>query len=637
MCGIVGVIKFKNSMFNITEPYINSMRDAMVHRGPDGFGTWISLDKKIGFGHRRLSIIDLSMAASQPMCNEDGSIWIVFNGEIYNHYEIRPELEKLRHSFKTDHSDTEVIIHAYEEWGIACINRFRGMFAFALWDGRERCLWLVRDRMGIKPLYFTINNERLIFASEIKAILTDSSIPRDVDEESFYHYLSFLTTPAPNTLFKDIKKLPCGSVARIDENSNLTVQRYWDLWDNINPLVNFTEKEIAERLLDELRIAVKYRKVSDVPVGVFLSGGIDSSTNAALFSENENNSVKTFSIGYLGDYTSYQNEFEYAQLMANQINAEYYEKKLTIDNVIDFFPSLVYYQDEPIADPVCIPFYYVSKLARDNGVIVCQAGEGSDELFWGYPGWKQQLMLYNMNELPVPCCIKRIGLALLKFLRKDTRYYYEMLRRASYSEPIFWGGAEAFTENEKKHLLSKQLRKKFNSYSSYEALKPIENTFYQKAWDPTPLNWMSYLDLNLRLPELLLMRVDKMSMATSLEVRVPFLDHKFVELAMAIPESIKTKNRELKYILKRAVNDIVPNVLINRKKEGFRVPINEWFSDRIGNYIKGRIVNFVNKSDFFEDAYIKTLINRNSGLKLWVIFNFVLWYERWIESNKVSR
>ncbi|HEY6009881.1 MAG TPA: asparagine synthase (glutamine-hydrolyzing), partial [Nitrospirota bacterium] len=281
MCGIVGTLAYKSSAFTVTEPYLVRMRDTMVHRGPDGGGVWISPDRKVGLGHRRLSIIDLSHVADQPMSNEDGSIWVVFNGEIYNHAEIRAELMKIGgHRWRTDHSDTEVIIHAFEQWGIDSLHKFRGMFAIGLWDGRKRELWLIRDRIGIKPLYYSIHDSRIVFASEIKALLQDPDQKRAVHEEAFYHYLSFLTTPAPQTLFDGIKKLPPGTWLRISENGKMHEERYWDVLDHTTPLVNVSEDEISRMILAELRTAVKLRKVSDVPVGVFLSGGIDSSTNA---------------------------------------------------------------------------------------------------------------------------------------------------------------------------------------------------------------------------------------------------------------------------------------------------------------------------------------------------------------------
>jgi asparagine synthase (glutamine-hydrolysing) len=632
MCGIAGVFVFKKGNFLVTEPYLVKMRDTMVHRGPDGAGLWISTDRKMGLAHRRLAIIDLSENAAQPMSNEDGTLWVCFNGEIYNHAQIRKELEQRGgHQWKTDHSDTEVILHAFEEWGIECLNKFRGMFAIALWDAKKRELWLIRDRIGIKPLYYSIHHGRITFASEIKALLEDADQKRSVHEEAFYHYLSFLTTPSPQTLFDGIKKLPSGTWLRIREDGEIYEHRYWDVWDHTTPLLNVSEDEIAERLLSELREAVRLRKVSDVPVGVFLSGGIDSSTNAALFSEKRNEQpVKTFTVGYNGNYKSYENETVYAQKMAKVVDAEYYERLLSMDDLINFLPQMVYLQDEPIADPVCVPVYYVSKLARDNDVIVCQVGEGSDELFCGYPRWKTMLHLEKLNRLPVPKFLKTLGLTLLRSLGVECSFHYELLRRSIANQPIFWGGAEAFTEMQKKRLLSERLQRKFQNFSSLEALKPIHERFKEKAWEKSPLNWMTYLDLNIRLPELLLMRVDKMSMGVSLEGRVPFLDHKFVELAMSIPSSLKTKGGVLKYILKKSVRGLIPDELIDRKKQGFGVPIQEWVFERLGEIERLELEQFCKETDFFDIHEALSYVDKKNGVRSWFLFNFVLWWKMYI-------
>ena len=630
MCGIVGVLSFSNSSFIITEPYLTKMRDTMVHRGPDGYGTQIFNGGKVGFGHRRLAIIDLSESASQPMSNADQSLWITFNGEIYNHAEIRSELINEGYDqWKTDHSDTEVILNAYDRWGIDALQKFRGMFAFGLWDNRKKELYLVRDRIGIKPLYFSIHHGRLTFASEIKALLEDPDQPRAVCEEAFYHYLSFLTTPGPQTLFEGIHKLAPGSWLRVTDDGTVHENRYWDVWDHTQPLTNCSEDEISQRVLEELRTAVQLRKISDVPVGVFLSGGIDSSTNAALFSEGESRPISTFSIGYEGEYESYQNEIHFARRMAQEVGAEFHQRLLQMDDLIDFLPHMIHLQDEPIADPVCVPVYYVSKLARDNGVTVCQVGEGADELFWGYPSWKLMLELQYKNSWPLPSPLKKIGLASLRLLGRENTLYYEWLRRGASNIPVFWGGAEAFTEAQKKHILSPRLQARFQNFSSWEALKPIHDRFLQKAWEQKPLQWMSYLDLNLRLPELLLMRVDKMSMGVSLEGRVPFLDHKLVELAMSIPEAVKTRNGNLKHVLKKSVRGLIPDELIERKKQGFGVPIHEWFMDRLGERTHQELKSFCGETDFINNSEVQRLIAQKQSPLIWYLMNFALWWKKY--------
>jgi asparagine synthase (glutamine-hydrolysing) len=633
MCGIVGALVFKNSGFSVTERYIRDMRDTMIHRGPDGAGCWIRPDGRLGLGFRRLAIIDLSDAANQPMSNEDGSIWVVFNGEIYNHVEIRAELTRLGgHRWKTDHSDTEVILHAYEEWGIECLERFRGMFAIGLWDGRSRELWIVRDRIGIKPLYYSIHDGRIVFASEIKALLKDPDQKRVVDEEAFYHFLSFLTAPAPHTLFEGIRKLPPATWIKVREDGYVEERRYWDVLDHVIPLISVSEEEISARILSELRTSVRLRKISDVPVGVFLSGGVDSSTNAALFSEGETSPVKTFTIGYEGEYTSYRNELDYARKMARFVGAEGHELLLTADDLIRFLPEMVYIQDEPIADPVCFPVYRVSKMARENGVVVCQVGEGADELFCGYPYWKTMIDHQTLDDMPFPRILKRALLPGLRVIGKERGLVYEWVRRGSEGVPLFWGGAEAFTQEQKRRLLSPRLRKRFVGMSSWDALRPIRARFEEKAWERNPLNWMSYLDLNLRLPELLLMRVDKMSMAVSLEGRVPFLDHKFVELSMSIPAAMKTKDDTLKYILKKSVRGIIPDELIDREKQGFSVPIYEWFLGGLGERVHEILKNFISRTDFLDPVEVERLVAARQGPNLWYLLNFAMWWERYFVS-----
>jgi asparagine synthase (glutamine-hydrolysing) len=630
MCGIVGALVFEKSEFSITEGYIARMRDAMAHRGPDGAGSWVSADGRVGLGHRRLSIIDLSEAASQPMCNEDGSLWVSFNGEIYNHAEIRAELLRLGgHRWKTDHSDTETILHAFEEWGIDCLHRFRGMFAIALWDARRRELWLVRDRIGIKPLYFSVHHGRITFASETKALLEDPQQERILNEEGLYHYLSFLTTPAPLTLFAGVQKLRGGTWLRINSKGEIREQRYWDVLEHVDPIQSLSDDAIAERLLDKLRESVKLRKVSDVPVGVFLSGGIDSSTNTALFSEGEPAPVKTFSIGYRGEYRSYTNELEYARCMARKVGSEHHETLLDVDDLIDFLPHMVWLQDEPIADPVCVPVFYVSKLARQNEVTVCQVGEGADELFWGYPQWKTALSLERWNRAPVPRLAKKAALGIMRRIGKEDSFRYEWLRRGIAGEEIFWGGAEAFTEAHKRKLLSARLRKRFAGYSSWEAISEIRRRFEERAWENSALQWMTYIDLNMRLPELLLMRVDKMTMGVSLEGRVPFLDHKFVEFAMSIPEAVKTRNGTLKYLLKKAVRGLIPDELIDRKKQGFGVPVYEWFFDKLGERTRTELAEFCRQTDYLDRAEVLRIIEAANGAQAWYLLNFALWWKHY--------
>ncbi len=632
VCGIVGTLSFGVADFAITAPYLDRMRDTMAHRGPDGVGTWIAADRRVGLGFRRLAIIDLSHAADQPMANEDGTIQMVFNGEIYNHAELRAELQQIGgHCWKTDHSDSEMIVHAFEQWGIDCLERFRGMFAIALWDARARELWLIRDRMGIKPLYYSVHHGRLTFASEIKALLQDPEQPRAMNEEAFFHFLSFLTTPAPDTLFAGIRKIPNGTWLRVRENGDIKEHRYWDVLDHASELPERDEGRIAERILAELRTSVRLRKISDVPVGVFLSGGVDSSTNAALFSEGERTPVKTFSIGYAGENASYPNEFQYARRMAAIVGADHHELVLTVDDLVDFLPTMVRLQDEPIADPVCVPVYYVSKLARENGVIVAQVGEGADELFYGYESWRTLYDLQRYDDIPVPRLAKRAFAAGIRAAGFSHRREYEYLRRANLGQPVFWGGAEAFTDWEKRRLLSPRLRRSLAGLTSWDAIAPIRKRFDENAWQRGHLQWMTYIDLNLRLPELLLMRVDKMAMGVSLEGRVPFLDHKFVELAMSIPQELKFKHHTSKYLLKKAVRGVIPDDLIDRRKQGFGVPVTEWFFQRLGTRAREELSAFCDRTDVLDKTEVMRYLDGGRGTEAWYLLNFALWWKEFLD------
>lgn len=316
--------------------------------------------------------------------------------------------------------------------------------------------------------------------------------------------------------------------------------------------------------------------------------------------------------------------------MAQEVGALYHERLLNVDDLLDFLPRMVHLQDEPIADPVCVPVYYVSKLARDHGIVVAQVGEGADELFWGYPSWKTALKLQHLDHWPVPNFIKKLGLAGIRALGKESSMHYERLRRGSLDQPIFWSGAESFTEAQKKRLLSPRLREKFKGFTSWEAIRPTYQRFQEKAWEKSPLHWMSYADLSLRLPELLLMRVDKMSMGVSLERRVPFLDHKLVELAMSIPSAMKTKGGIHKYILKKAVRGLIPDALIDRPKQGFGVPVYEWLYDKLGVRMREELESFCHQTDFFDREEVLRYFEQGHAPQIWYLFNFALWFKTFI-------
>lgn len=629
MCGVVGTLRLSQESPPIDSNLLASMRDAMMHRGPDGSGLWLSADGLVGLGHRRLSIIDLDERASQPMVNSDGRFAITYNGEIYNYREVRADLEAAGVTSWRTQSDTEVVLNAFRRWGISCMHRFRGMFAFGIWDSQEKALWLVRDRIGVKPLYYAEHDGRLHFASEIKALLMDNTLPRRMCETGLFHYLSLMTTPAPHTLFEGISKLPGGCFLRVSADGHIRQSRWWDAWDDAGMVDSLSDDEHISRIRSTLETSVRYRGVADVPVGVFLSGGIDSSTNAALFAKTRDDAIQTFTVGYKGELSGYANEVHHAARMAREVGADHHVCLLDADQMIDLLPELVHLQDEPIADPVCIPLYYVSKLARDSGVTVAQVGEGADELYAGYPNWHRILRLQSsISRLPnVAAPIAQGALALAG---KADGMLAETLRRQRNGEPFFWSGAESFTPRRKARLLSARMKKDFKGRSSVEAVDEIYQRFCSKAWEPSALNWMTYVDLNLRLPELLLMRVDKMSMGVSLECRVPFLDHELVSQALSVPTVLKLSGDTPKYALKRAVQGLIPDELIHRRKQGFGLPLSDWFVGRLSSVLRAEIDAFLDETDVLDRDAVNDLFVRNDASGVWWVYNLAAWHRHFI-------
>ena len=635
MCGIVGVYNYGNAGLPLQAETIVQMRDTMAHRGPDDAGVYLTPDGRLGLGHRRLSILDLSSLGHQPMASVDGRYWIVFNGEIYNFRELRKDLQAKGYDFRSE-SDTEVLLALFAEYGPEMLHRLRGMFALAIWDAREERLWLVRDRIGIKPLYYTCQGGRFLFASEIKAILAFPGIPRAVHLPGLHHYLSFLTTPAPLTLFEGIHKLPAGHTLTVERDGSVRVEEWWDVFTDVRPPTIEDEATLAERILDLLRESIRYRMVSDVPFGVFLSGGIDSSTNVALMAELMDRPVETFSIGFTGEER--YNEFAYARQIADRFRTNHHEVSIGVQDLIDFLPQLIHHQDEPIADPVCVPVYFVARLAKQHGVTVCQVGEGSDELFCGYPLWNWFLRVAGWNRpfamLPRP--LRRMAPALLRVAGKHHGLPYECLRRGAEGETIFWSGAEAFFETQKAELLTPWVRQRLGTLSSHEVVMEHRRRFLERAPVPDDLTWMGYMDLKLRLPELLLMRVDKMTMATAVEARVPFLDHEFVGFAMGIPQATKMRGGELKHLLKRAVRGVIPDPIIDRRKQGFGVPVAEWFLRELGPVVRESLHRFAADQPYFDAGYVDRLLQSNNATLSWFLLNFALWHRQWIEGRAAS-
>src|SRR5436309_2943950 len=510
MCGICGVWEYGAARGNITPELLVSMRDVMTHRGPDDAGELVFDEARGGFGFRRLSIIDLSEAGNQPMHGCTDRVWLVFNGEIYNHAELREGLEQRGHVYAS-RTDSETILHLYEERGLDFVHEIEGDYAIALWDADRERLVLARDRAGVKPLYFYHQNGRFIFASEIKAILQHPAVTAEVNEEALYHYLTFVTTPAPQTLFHGIQKLPAGHMLIVDRSGNVRITQYWDALPSASP--KLTESEHEANILKLLRDSIKKRMMADVPFGVFLSGGVDSSANVALMSELMTRPVRTFTVGFHD--CEELNELESARAISKRFGTDHHEVMIGREEMQKFLPELVFHQDEPIADPVCVPLYYVSKLARDTGTIVVQVGEGSDELFGGYDWFRTYLQIEDRfwrHAQRAPIAARRAAAAVAQPLIAKTvkkRMAGELMRRLGAGESLFWGGAVVFDETMKSRVLSTEMRARYDGLSTSNVVREYQETIAAARPDADAAARMTYLELKLRLPELLLMRVDK--------------------------------------------------------------------------------------------------------------------------------
>ena len=664
MCGIVGWLSFDPKR-PVQAPVVECMRDEVAHRGPDGKGLWLSEQRDIGLGFRRLAIVDLNAAANQPMTNEDGRYWIVFNGEIYNHTAIRPELERLGHVFRTDHSDTETLLHAYEEWGPACLDRMEGMFAFAVWDQKARTLFMARDRIGKKPLYFTWTTSGFLFASEIKSLMTHPDVSFDVEPVALYHYLTFMTTPAPLTMFRGIYKMPAGWSATLTGTGQFSAHQYWDAVANPAEQAEVMGRKGADRerycvdrtrtLLEE---AVAKRTAADVPVGAFLSGGIDSSAIVALMSRQSSGPVRTFTVGFK-DHQEL-NELEYARAVAKRYGCDYHEVLIDEAAMKEYLPTLVHSQDEPIADWVCIPLYFVSKLASDSGTVVLEVGEGSDEQFCGYSNYLQHIDMYErywrrFERLATPArrAVSHAAELASHMVRGRDRHLDIVVRAGRDREP-FWSGAMVFPEFRKQRFMRNReslqtklppsfLPPAFGTYDSYEVVR----SYFERIDDAMPgsdvLTRMIYSEFKLRLPELLLMRVDKIGMSVSIEPRTPFLDHALVEFSMGVPMQDKIAGGISKAILKKAVRGLIPDEIIDRKKMGFGAPMVEWLRGDFGRDVEHTFARtrFFDRVGIDRRAVMEMLAHHRSGRRdhatyVWLMYNAVAWYDHWSEKQRVQ-
>jgi asparagine synthase (glutamine-hydrolysing) len=633
MCGIVGFLT--SNIFNIPDfEILRRMRETLAHRGPDDLGEYIRpLDDYGPFvfmGHRRLSIIDLS-GGHQPLSNENGTIWVIFNGEIYNFKELRDELERLGHQFKTC-SDTEVVVHAYEEYREECFKRFNGMFAIGIWDELNHRLILARDRLGKKPLYYSLINRTFLFASELKAILAYPNFSRKISPLSLMKYLFYEFIPSPHTIFNDAKKLPSASYLILDKK-RMEVKRYWFPFNVEEEEKKLTEREIEYRLLELMKSSVKRRLISDVPLGIFLSGGIDSSAITAFAQEEIPGKVKTFSIGF--EDPSFD-ESNYASLVSKFLGTEHFEQRMTPKDLLDIIPHLPGILDEPMADASILPTYLLSKFTREF-VTVALGGDGGDELFAGYPtylahklAWQYERFLRNLHPV-----INFLG-ELLPVSDNNISFDFKVKKFLSgigYPEGIrnsVWLGSFSFQDIEK--VVSSEI------LNHYDRIKLIEEiSLYKEGITiKDPLTLLQYLDLKLYLQESILVKVDRASMACSLEVRAPLLDYELVEFVMGLPSSLKLKGLTSKYILKKAVNAYLPDEVIQRKKKGFGVPIAKWvkgpLKDLFGDLLSP---DRIKREGFLNPGYVASLLQdhllnkKDNRKKLWTLLVWELWVNRY--------
>ncbi len=634
MCGINGLFLLNGRLPVDGEALVSAMNDRIRHRGPDDAGIWSDAQAGIWLGHRRLSIIDLSPAGHQPMKDDTGN-QIVFNGEIYNYLE-------LKRTFTGEHfhsgSDTEVLMKLYAKQQHACLPQLNGMFAFAWWNKREEKLYLARDRAGKKPLYYTTMNGVFAFSSELKALLSLPWVKAEPDDTALYHFLTFNQLNAPLTMFKGIQKLEPGSCLTVNR-SGIIEQRSWTEVE-YSDLRACSEEELAERTLSTLRQSIQYRMVADVPVGAFLSGGVDSSAVVALMREYSSQPIKTYSIGFDGqpDY----DERRYAREIAKQFDTDHFEKVVRPEEIAEFLPEIVDIFDEPMADATCVPIYFISKLARENGTIVVQTGDGADELFAGYRGWMKYSAMYPWYHryMLLPSFLRK-GVAALAGGDQDASPVKEILHRAARGEEFFWGGAKAFKESTKRSFLQSSWQEKMHTTTSYSVIEKQRSAFAKLQLQHPWLNdsdWMCYLGYKQQIPWKYLYRMDKLGMRHSIEIRNPFLDYQMVNLALSIPSAMKVKNQEPKYILKKALEPVLSHEILYRKKMGFCVPLREWAGDVMLDYVEQHLHEFCSNTGIFDEVGLRKHvqeIKRGQSQytnNLWTVYFLMAWFKRWMSA-----
>jgi asparagine synthase (glutamine-hydrolysing) len=624
MCGISGVWYFDSSR-RVEPTLLKAMTDQVIHRGPDEAGQRI--EGSIGLGFRRLSIIDVG-GSHQPMPNENEQVWIVFNGEIYNFQDLRERLSR-SHKFRTI-GDTETIVHAYEEFGVRCVDYFRGMFAFTIWDSRSNQLVLAVDRFGKKPLYYLLDDEKIVWGSELKCILQHPNISREIDHEALDEYLTYGYVTAPRSIFRTIRKLPPGHTLTVKRDGSFDLTPYWhpDLCDS-NEYINRPVDELAEELRELLIEAVRLRLISDVPLGAFLSGGVDSSCVVGLMSHIDSQPVKTFSIGF---DESFYDETSYAQVVADYCKTDHVREVVRPD-VVGILPRLIHQYDEPFADSSMIPTYYVSQIARQH-VTVALSGDGGDEVFGGYQ-WYQYAARHELLQSLIPASLRpsveQIGRVVPSFTK--LRPYLTVV-----DQPFqYWGMRTGFfNAAQRGQLYTSDARACLSSYTGertkLEAFRRVERL--------DGLSQLQYSDLTVYMPGDILVKVDRASMLASLEVRCPLLDHVVFEFMARVPPMYKLTRHGSKALLKKAVGSLLPPAIHTRNKQGFGIPLAEWLSGPLRALMQDTLLGSDAKNrGLFESHVVAGMIDEHvSGRvdhkeRLWALLCFELWASEYLDTS----
>jgi asparagine synthase (glutamine-hydrolysing) len=629
MCGIAGKLFFDPTA-QVERPQIQAMLRPIAHRGPDGQG--IYLDGNVGLGHVRLSIIDLNTGA-QPMTNEDETVWIVFNGEIYNFAALRERLQAKGHVFRSQ-SDTEVIIHAYEEFGADCVKELRGMFAFAIWDAKQQRLFMARDRVGIKPLYFCETSEAFYFASELKAIIADAAVPREINLPGIRKFLAFNYLPGTETLFKNIHKLLPGHYLTV-EQGKVTQQKYWDL--------RFTQQrwqmsfdEATEELHGLLDATVRDHMIADVPVGILSSGGVDSSAILNFAVHATGKKIKTFTVGFDGDHVV--DERPYARMSAERFSTEHFETSISADDFWNFLPSYVWHMEEPVCEPPAVALHYVSKLAR-NHVKVLLSGEGGDEAFAGYPNYPNMLRLEEIRAAVGPLA-RTVGAGAAfagKIFNNEKwgRYGSALGRPLATQYFSRTSGPASFFNRNADNFFTSEFLTRTATVSAAGFVGDLTAT----VKDEPLLNQMLYVDSKTWLPDDLLVKADKITMANSLELRVPLLDHVVLEFAASLPPEFKVRGRETKRILKATFAKSLPEEILKRKKAGFPVPYESWLRDELKKKVEDVLLSDRCLSrGYFQKAEVSRLLEANSregkfAKEIFCLLVLELWHRTFLDET----